>query len=103
MCRSLLYLMLAASLHADVTIRYRTTVKSPEPLPDIIGAIDSPDAITIKGSMGHLTTGGFTMIVDFNAQRLTLLDAWHAKYATIPSAEYSSRIASWMPGAGRMP
>ena len=96
MYRPLLYLILVASLHADVTIRYQTTVK-PALMPDMAGMMNSPEAIRIKGNMGHITNAGATMIVDFDSERVTILDAWHAKFTTLPAAEYSSRIASALP------
>ena len=91
MCRaSLCFLLAASTLPADVTVRYQTTGIAGSPMP--MGGVASPEAIRVKGGMGQITSGGFTMISDSRAQRLTFLDAWHAKYATIPAAEYAAKM-----------
>src|SRR5882762_8742523 len=89
--------MIAAGLQADVTVRYQNVAKTSAPSP--ISDSNSPDAIRVKGGMGQITSSGFTLIADFKAQRLSVLDAWHLKYAAIPIAEYASRLSSTVPAS----
>jgi len=105
MKRKLLYFFLFAALfsiaasllRADVTIRYETTFKSA--LAGTAGFMPGPQQSTVrmKGNRGVTTEDGLTTIVDFAKQQITVVDMAHLKYATIPAAQYSGRMAGAFP------
>ena len=89
-------ILAAPALRADVTIRYKTEIKSAVPMPGGIAGLGNT-AIRMKGNKGYMEAGGFTMVVDFARQELTLIDPAGRKYATIPAAEYGKSMAAAMP------
>lgn len=95
----LLALAIAPVLLADVTIRYQQEFKTGAALPGATGKAMMPvqlSSIRIKGAKGYTDAGGFTMIMDFAKQELTLLDTANRKYATIAASQYSGKMAGLM-------
>ncbi len=84
----------AAYLGADVTIRYKTEMKS-----GVNAPMPAPAAhdIYMKGNQGATTDGEQTTIVDFVKQEITLVDTGRKKFATIPASQYGDAIAKMVP------
>ncbi len=61
---------------------------------------DSSTAIYMKGNKGVNVGNGQTTIADFAKQEITIIDNDHRKFATIPAADYSSKISESMPQMG---
>jgi hypothetical protein len=81
-------------LHADVTIRLKTEMKSLAP----VGMpADTPQVVRMKGNKGVSSVGNEITIMDFAKQEITLVDTAHRKFATIPASEYGSKMAAMMP------
>jgi len=88
-----LALSAAPALRADVTVRYRS---------DMTGAalpsgMDLSSSVHIKGNKVLAIASGMTMIIDAAKQEITLIDAAHKTYATIPASQYAKRVAGAMP------
>lgn len=81
-------------LRADVTIRFKTEMKSLAPIPT---PADTPQVIRMKGNKGVSSDGTQITIIDFAKQEITLVDKAHRKFATIPASEYGSKMAAMMP------
>ncbi len=86
----------APAVRADVTIRYKSEIKSSVPMPTGVADMGN-HAIRMKGNKGYMEAGGFTMMVDFARRECTIVDPAGRKYATIPAAEYGKSMASAMP------
>src|SRR5690349_17335944 len=86
----LLVFLLAAPLHADVTIRYKTDFKLGSFLPPAAQQqfssqklpFPSVMVMQIKGDKGYSNAGLAASLLDFTKQQITLLDSMHKLFAT---------------------
>jgi hypothetical protein len=99
-------LLAITPLFADVTVRYNTDFKMGPSLPAGVvnqvrnagfGAFDGPAVIQIKGDKAYTRSGKFAFITDFATNQLTYVDTANMRYATVPAAEFASKLASSMP------
>ena len=99
--------LLAISLHADVTIRYKTDVKMNPNLPPMIaqqatqgmmsGAMPTDISMQLKGGKGYTAAGITTAIVDFTKQEITLLDKDGKRYSTVGVNDFADQMVAAMP------
>lgn len=99
--------LLAISLHADVTLRYKTDVKMNPNLPAMIaqqatqgmmnGAMPTDISMQLKGGKGYTAAGITTAIVDFTKQEITLLDKDGKRYATVGVNDFADQMIAAMP------
>jgi hypothetical protein len=59
--------------------------------------MDLSSTVHIKGNKASTTTGGLTMIIDAIKQEITLIDAAHKTFATIPASQYAKKVTVAMP------
>jgi TonB family protein len=90
-----LFLTAAPALRADVTVRYRS---------DMTGAsmpsgMDLSSSTYIKGNKVRTAASGVTMIIDAVKQEITLIDAAHKTFATVPASQYAKSVAGAVPVA----
>jgi len=97
-------LALAAGLRADVTIRYQNDFQPAASLQPLLQqmfkaaqANGSGTEIRMKGGKSYTVTGGWTQIVDFTKQEVTILDPAHKTYATFPVSELADKMTAAMP------
>ena len=64
------------------------------------GLLESDSAIYMKGNKGVAVSGGQTTIADFTKQEITIIDTERKKYATVPAADYATRLSESMPQMG---
>lgn len=88
-----LFLTAAPALRADVTVRYKS---------DMTGAampsgMDLSSTTYIKGNKVRTAASGMTMIIDAIKQEITMIDAAHKTFATIPASQYAKGVAGAMP------
>jgi hypothetical protein len=102
----LLPLLPMALLNADVTLKYKSEVKWNPTLPPTIAQqatqgmnrVLPPDSLMqFKGGKGLSSAMGFTAIVDFTKQEITLVDKEGKRYATVPAAKVADEITAAMP------
>ena len=102
--------MLAASavpaLWADSTLRTQNTMRFGGILPGPIAqrtrnglASTLPDSTVRyrKGNREYLNSGGFTCVMDYGKQTITIIDAANKHFATVPMKDYVSKLAAAMP------
>jgi hypothetical protein len=99
--------LLALSLHADVTLRYKTDVKMNPNLPPAIaqqatqgmmnGSLPTDISMQLKGGKGYSSAGMLTAIVDFTKQEITLIDKDGKRYATVGVNNFADQMAAAMP------
>jgi hypothetical protein len=99
--------LLAISLHADVTIRYKTDVQMNSSLPPAItqqatqgmmnGALPTNISMQLKGGKGYSSAGIMTAIVDFTKKEITLLDKEGKRYATVGVNDLADQMMAAMP------
>lgn len=103
-----LLLCLAATVRADVTLRYTSDVQLAAFLPPEIldqfqkslkggGVSDMSQTIRMKGNKGYTSAGKYLFLVDFAKQELIMLDAGNRRAATVPVAQYTEKMLSVMP------
>lgn len=103
MVRSLaLSLLLLPSLRADVTIRYKTTVKSaailpPEAQDQLKKSGGAPLTMQVKGSRGYTLMGSIASITDLEKQTTTLLNTEQKTFASIGVNDYQKAVADLIP------
>src|SRR5690348_18232407 len=85
--------------HADVTVRYHSEIGQPAMVP--VGPGPDP-TIRIKGNRGLAAVGGISLILDFARQEITVVDAAHQAFTTIPASEYSRQMSAAFPDAAGM-
>ena len=59
--------------------------------------MDLSSTVHIKGNKVSTTTGGITMIIDAVKQEITLIDAAHKAFATIPASQYAKKVTVALP------
>jgi len=95
-------LLLTSQMRADVTIRYKSETHTVTPIPFPAADLGMDYSIAMKGHKGRLTSARSVTIADFDKRQVTLLDTTNRKYATIPVAEYTSKmealLAQFTPG-----
>lgn len=106
-------LLLAASMSADVTLRYKTTFKLNPSLPAQMAeqamkgmgdAIPLESVYQLKEGKGASSMGRFRAIVDFTTQRITIVDPGQKRMATTTSSELVDELSKSlanMPAAAR--
>jgi hypothetical protein len=88
-------LLLTAESRADVSIRYKTEMQAALPIPQ--GASPGMDSsVAVKGRKVRWTAANSIMIADLDKQQLTVIDPVGRRYATIPIAEYQSKVNGLM-------
>jgi TonB family protein len=92
LCCFALWFSAVPALRADVTVRYRAQTSATAP-----AGLDLSASIHVKGNKVYTTAGGMTMIIDAAKQEITLIDAAHKRFATIPASQYGKSIAAAMP------
>jgi hypothetical protein len=99
--------LVVVSLHADVTLRYKSEVKMNSSLPPAIaqqatagmtnGAMPTDITMLLKNGKGSSSAGVATSIVDFTKQTITMLDKDGKRYATLPANDLADQMAAAMP------
>lgn len=87
-------------LRADVTLRYHGDFKTATFLPGTDRALQQmglEQSIRMKGNRVYYTHAGFATILDLSNQELTLIDAAHKTFATIPASQFAEKMAAAMP------
>jgi hypothetical protein len=97
-----LVLVVAPSLRADATLRYHTDLKQgtavgiPIPLNQALGGMQDI-IIRIKGNKAYSTQGNLTSIMDLTTGDLTLVDAAHKRFASMPATRYADQAKAAVP------
>jgi hypothetical protein len=99
--------LLAVSLQADVTVRYKTDIQMNSSLPPAItqqatqgmmnGSIPTDISMQLKGGKGYSSAGIATAIVDFTKQEITLIDKDGKRYATVGVNDLADQMMAAMP------
>jgi hypothetical protein len=92
---------LAAPLRADATLRYHTDIQTSAFLPaasldQALGGIRDM-VIRIKGNKAYSSQGNLSSIMDLMTQDLTLVDAAHKRFATVPASQYAEQVKTAVP------
>jgi len=87
---------------ADATLRYHTDTKTSPvagialPLNQAFGGMRDM-VIRIKANKAYSTQGNIASILDLKTQELTLVDAAHKQFATVPAGQYAQQAKSAIP------
>jgi hypothetical protein len=101
-----LWLAAAASLYADVRLRYRSDFKFNRSLPEAMSrmamkslgtAMPREIVIRLKNGKGFSSWGNYTTITDFSKKEATLVDSDGKRYATLPLDRFSEEVGGAMP------
>lgn len=92
----------APSLWADATLRYHTDVKASGavgiavPLNQALGGLGDL-LLRIKGNKAYSSQGNLASIMDLMTQELTVVDAAHKRFATVPAGQYAQKAKVAVP------
>jgi hypothetical protein len=96
-------LLVAPSLFADVTVRYKNEYKFGAASPGeslgpaaeaALSKLPTFSLIQIKGKLGRATQGPYTTVTDFEKQVITVIDPAHKQFATVYIKDYESEVVS---------
>ncbi len=105
--------LFALPLQADVTLRYKTTVKLNPALPaqmmqqmtkGMESALAPEMTLQLKEGKGYSSFGSFRSVVDFTKQRMTLIDPEKQRYAACTPDDFATEMSKTfanMPPAAR--
>ena len=94
--RLALFLLLGVCCHADLTLRYTVDVQTSAAASPAFG---KALAIRIKGDKTLSNLGALTALIDNSTSAIMLLNPATKKYATSPTAEFSSGLQPKIPPA----
>lgn len=88
-----------AVVRADVTLRYKMEIKTNPALPAQMaaGALPQESLLRLKGGKGSSSSMGYTSIVDFATQEITVLDTATKRYAKMTHDRFGEEMGRAMP------
>lgn len=102
----------AASLRADVTVRYKNNLKLGTGAPPVFAqqaagvmksAVSAETVIQIKGTNGYTSNGRVITLMDFATQVMTVVDPEHKQFATLYMKDYADQVLSILPAPSASP
>ena len=100
-------LLIAPTLSADVTLRYKNEIKVGAGAPAMMtqalsttmkSFLSQSSTIQIKGTQAYITNGPYITVMDFAKQLMTLIDPAHKQYTTLYMKDYADQVLSILPG-----
>src|SRR5271154_3075348 len=105
-------LLIAPSLFADATVRYKNEIKIGAGAPaQMLGTVvetiksklSTSTVIQIKGKLGRTTSSPFVTVSDFEKQVITLFDPARNQFATVYMKDYQDQVLSFLQGPSPRP
>jgi hypothetical protein len=97
-----LLIVLISSVHADVTVRYQTTITAspimpPEAQDQLKKAGSVPITMLVKGSKGYTLAGNFASVSDLAKQTTTLMNTETKTFASVAMNDYQQAVSLMVP------